>query len=86
MFADISGKYWDHPRLRGNYFKNKLDDLLDEGSPPLTRELLFRLFHVVCSCGITPAYAGTTNYTLIERYGYGDHPRLRGNYVVAIGS
>ena len=60
-FVDLS-RTRDHPRLRGNYLLIQEKLLKQLGSPPLTREL-----HPFCLCfsvfgGITPAYAGTTDY------------------------
>ena len=50
----------DHPRLRGNYRFVITINVTFIGSPPLTRELLNEETGEVDNCGITPAYAGTT--------------------------
>ena len=50
----------DHPRIRGNYYKEQMRHLLMPGSPPHTRELLASASIAACLLRITPAYAGTT--------------------------
>ena len=52
--------FWDHPRLRGNYYVTAKDIEFEVGLPPLTRELPMLLDVSLCRFGITPAYAGTT--------------------------
>ena len=69
---------WDHPRLRGKdmipcqYLDNPV------GSPPLTRERLFRLCVSYAFFRITPAYAGKTHKKNSKPLATKDHPRLRG--------
>ena len=74
----------DHPRLRGNYARAKDYTRTILGSPPLTRELLYKLSICHIKSGITPAYAGTTSQMHCKRLQAWDHPRLRGNYVNGI--
>ena len=52
-----------------------------EGSPPLTREILFKHYIFIVIFRITPAYAGNT--AVCKAFGItpGDHPRLRGKYL-----
>ena len=72
---------WDHPRLRGNYIPMCSAMTFSRGSPPLTRELLPPVHTLPYNVGITPAYAGTTNYCGRSTRSNQDHPRLRGNYL-----
>ena len=72
---------WDHPRLRGNHYDLALLPTLLQGSPPLTREPLAYHTKTVPSCGITPAYAGTTSGAAGITSREKDHPRLRGNHL-----
>ena len=52
------------------------------GSPPPTRGILQRLPPRPQAVGITPAYAGNTTVFLALGCLYGDHPRLRGEYLI----
>ena len=54
------------------------------GSPPLTRELHLYITKYLLKDRITPAYAGTTVTVFVSTVMLEDHPRLRGNYLVAI--
>ena len=50
----------DHPRLRGEYASPSPETAKKEGSPPLTRGILYGGTGGVYVKGITPAYAGNT--------------------------
>ena len=76
---------WDHPRLRGEYFNKSSTPRWYPGSPPLTRGILLPLNRRRCSNGITPAYAGNTSGKPAGTINRGDHPRLRGEYVMDFG-
>ena len=55
----ISGE--DHPRLRGENAILPGHQTLGKGSPPPTRGKLVGKWTIICSPGITPAYAGKTS-------------------------
>ena len=76
-FCNLLG---DHPRLRGEYYKENYDAMIEWGSPPLARGI-----HPVADVpapdhGITPACAGNTDRKWLRVHGERDHPRLRGEY------
>ena len=72
----------DHPRLRGEYHIYTLSVVIRLGSPPLARGILHDFRYHYYQTGITPACAGNT-YVYSTKYSCkGDHPRLRGEYVV----
>ena len=52
-----------------------------QGSPPLTRGIRIGGNQDDKICGITPAYAGNTNYYNQVLMYHWDHPRLRGEYI-----
>ncbi len=70
----------DHPRLRGEYQKEKIAKAAKVGSSPLARGILSFWVYTISCAGIIPACAGNTHIfccgTEISR----DHPRLRGEY------
>ena len=68
----------DHPRLRGEKTLCGLQCTLLEGSPPLTRGKVCRRWRNKIHAGITPAYAGKSNFYSEILRKRGDHPRLRG--------
>ena len=72
----------DHPRSRGVY--EYLDDALviDNGSSPLARGLLFPLARSTLFTGIIPARAGFTQARARAPTWVTDHPRSRGVYVI----
>ena len=71
-------KYEDHPRLRGEKFLQISKQLLNLGSPPLTRGKAHKIADVQDPQRITPAYAGKRTSSMRKRYLKQDHPRLRG--------
>ncbi len=78
------GRCEDHPRVCGNYERDRVKHHEDEGSPPRVREL-----HVVCIQdvrvrGITPACAGITCGLHLHSSPVQDHPRVCGNYLPPI--
>ena len=52
----------DHPRLRGYYEIPRDEEVIEMGSPPLTRVLPHIIVIGLAESGITPAYAGITMY------------------------
>ena len=57
-----------------------------QGSPPHTRGTPHCLYCTCISHGITPAYAGNTPETIMERLGIEDHPRIRGEHLATVTS
>ncbi len=70
----------DHPRLRGEHIVPQNNWVRYEGSPPPTRGTPSPLLQPISNIGITPAYAGNTNYILPYVGWFRDHPRLRGEH------
>ena len=75
----------DHPRLRGEYYKNDYISDIRWGSPPLARGIRCRCRRVLRGRGITPACAGNTYLVGHVFHRTGDHPRLRGEYLIPYG-
>ena len=73
---------WDHPRLRGEYLFDRLEEEFELGSPPLTRGIPAMGQSMLAKVGITPAYAGNTYQSVNVRTWKEDHPRLRGEYII----
>ena len=85
----LIGASRDHPRLRGEHYKNKPFPKMKKGSPPLTRGTLSFSQSELKDYGITPAYAGNTNRWCERSCKFWDHPRLRGEhrlYLLPIGT
>ena len=78
-------KAGDHPRLRGEHRLSLHLLQIFLGSPPPTRGTLCRLVQNLRQSGITPAYAGNTQYNLGEPMSRRDHPRLRGEHLYKKG-
>ncbi len=71
---------WDHPRIRGEHLYSLVMSSSHQGSPPHTRGTHNISYIKYSRSGITPAYAGNTDYQyMIEHYPE-DHPRLRGEH------
>ena len=70
----------DHPRLRGEYERERLNELFDKGSPPLARGIRISPHSKSASNRITPACAGNTPFRRRAGLLCWDHPRLRGEY------
>ena len=74
---------WDHPRSRGEHFGPFSQRLVDLGSPPLARGALRVRNETSPFTGITPARAGSTKTAEEFRDEVLDHPRSRGEHVLA---
>ena len=74
----------DHPRSRGEYFTSEFRDVLRRGSSPLSRGIPLLQTKKIDWRGIIPALAGNTSYGIIWMKGPPDHPRSRGEYMVAV--
>ncbi|EFU77574.1 hypothetical protein HMPREF0381_0530 [Lachnoanaerobaculum saburreum DSM 3986] len=71
----------DHPRLRGEHTFIHSGQNPVKGSPPLTRGTQICLpVNQICR-GITPAYAGNTQWDTSNTFKKRDHPRLRGEHL-----
>ena len=70
----------DHPRLRGEYYKDLNACLASAGSPPLARGARIVKADQASATRITPACAGSTTAAIGSGIMSGDHPRLRGEY------
>ena len=82
----IIRRFKDHPRLRGDHHANALDVDADPGSPPLTRGPRCVIGVFTLYVRITPAYAGTTSMSYTGVMFGTDHPRLRGDHLIAQNS
>ena len=75
-----------HPRLRGDYNKRFQSSTPCKGSSPPARGLL-RIKHSGNGTHrLIPACAGTTGSTGFNNHAPEAHPRLRGDYLLHIGS
>ena len=78
-FHLISFRYLrDHPRLRGEKIRRRMDFRMLVGSPPLTRGKVIFAVNLQIQVGITPAYAGKSRFIGRKNRWCWDHPRLRG--------
>ena len=74
----------DHPRLRGEKHSKSFCMLSSFGSPPLTRGKAHYGNSLCAGVGITPAYAGKSFIHAIHKPLVKDHPRLRGEKLIAL--
>ena len=73
----------DHPRLRGEYSRKCPTNHILRGSPPLARGIPIKAKITRSSSRITPACAGNTSGFSGFCSSCKDHPRLRGEYIIA---
>jgi len=71
---------WDHPRIRGEHARTSGARERRAGSSPHTRGARSSRRRLSKALGIIPAYAGSTAYNALQRPGWGDHPRIRGEH------
>ena len=76
----------DHPRLRGEYRREYSSSEFLLGSPPLARGVLNTIPTIARSGRITPACAGSTARGNVFLQRFQDHPRLRGEYFISLGT
>ena len=76
VFRDPTAR--DHPRSRGENYADIVSLIGAEGSPPLTRGKLKKLWGMVSGYRITPAHAGKTFRRDFFKVIIRDHPRSRG--------
>ena len=69
-----------HPRSRGEYAINNLEDVRFQGSPPLTRGILSQREKDLFNSRFTPAHAGNTACYRRACMSEEVHPRSRGEY------
>ena len=77
--SDLSVKR-DHPRMRGEYFDENKKVIVEQGSPPHARGILYEYVLSLYPIGITPACAGNTWQRSPSAVADRDHPRMRGEY------
>ena len=70
----------DHPRSRGVYRGDPIEESAERGSSPLARGLLWTGIQAVWNGRIIPARAGFTHGRIPHGGFQGDHPRSRGVY------
>ena len=70
----------DHPRIRGEHFREVGTLIFDEGSSPHTRGAPNGGESIAEKVGIIPAYAGSTPTTSSRCPPSPDHPRIRGEH------
>ena len=68
--------------MRGEYFFLRRMFWKVKGSPPLARGILLKIRLILAVLGITPACAGNTGSVSRPMRHKGDHPRLRGEYIL----
>ena len=73
----------DHPRSRGEHGLPDTVQWTAKGSSPLTRGALLRSRHHPSKLGIIPAHAGSTLVGWRWRRSWMDHPRSRGEHLMA---
>ena len=76
----------DHPRIRGEHFREVGTLIFDEGSSPHTRGAPERARRPPAPQRIIPAYAGSTGTGYNRAVSNWDHPRIRGEHVVVVES
>ena len=74
----------DHPRLRGEHCSRGAHRCPPQGSSPPTRGALDVVTDRLARVRIIPAYAGSTTSPRAASTRAWDHPRLRGEHVVAV--
>ena len=74
----------DHPRIRGEHWRQFVHSHACRGSSPHTRGAQLPNALWQTGLGIIPAYAGSTRSTLFGVRGLRDHPRIRGEHFVVI--
>ena len=69
-----------HPRIRGEYPRRPRPRMSTSGSPPHTRGIPEKYPMSKGTFRFTPAYAGNTRISTVQRHVEGVHPRIRGEY------
>ena len=70
----------DHPRIRGEHYREIGFETIDIGSSPHTRGAQVEARHMLVERRIIPAYAGSTSTCVQPRIPRKDHPRIRGEH------
>ena len=73
-----SGDIEDHPRVCGEKWQNRVNQLLVRGSPPRMRGKAVLASTTLYRSGITPAYAGKRDLVISGSGDIEDHPRVCG--------
>ena len=74
----------DHPRVCGEHYKAKYEELKGEGSSPRVRGTLSTACSSVSRLGIIPACAGNTGAFVMGREWTWDHPRVCGEHCTSL--
>ena len=72
--------------MRGEYRREYSSSEFLLGSPPLARGVLNTIPTIARSGRITPACAGSTARGNVFLQRFQDHPRLRGEYFISLGT
>ena len=75
---------WDHPRMRGEHVGSPIVKRDSQGSSPHARGTPGVQHRNMAAHGIIPACAGNTYTTRRIMPVNGDHPRMRGEHLVAL--
>ena len=73
----------DHPRIRGEHFPGRVTFQVEGGSSPHTRGAREPAPQRGARVRIIPAYAGSTSIYQLRQTSKPDHPRIRGEHLVA---
>ena len=76
----------DHPRIRGEHRVRLSARSKPRGSSPHTRGALSQPPGCTADAGIIPAYAGSTTCPCAKAAACWDHPRIRGEHVIALAA
>ena len=84
VVVSSTGRRRDHPRIRGEHESSTSRSRPSPGSSPHTRGAPTPQTPRSESCGIIPAYAGSTWPTCSRTASPRDHPRIRGEHSTAV--
>ena len=74
----------DHPRACGAYYRLRIHEAPEKGSPPRMRGLHWTIDMISATNGITPAHAGLTYFLNCPVDYRRDHPRACGAYRTSV--
>ena len=76
--TSTTGEAWDHPRVCGEKYRERIKTCILTGSPPRMRGKVFSGGRTGNQAGITPAYAGKSRVVKQKPELPKDHPRVCG--------
>ena len=76
----VSGSHAAHPRSRGEHYPFIAQDWVPDGSSPLARGTLYKIFASTTARRLIPARAGNTALLEIKTARVAAHPRSRGEH------